>query len=610
MKRLALTLLVCAALLRADSTAQDSRSMPDSTLAPFYHGVASGDPLTDRVILWTRLTLEYPEPSATLTWRIATDTLFTNVVRSGVVTTNADRDYTVKVDADGLQPNTWYYYQFEYNGVRSLIGRTRTLPQGNTERLRLAVVSCADYQNGYYHAYRDLALRNSVDAVLHLGDYIYEYPASSLLLDRNHQPPHEIITLQDYRLRHSLYRLDKDLRLLHQQLPMIAVWDDHETANNAWKDGAQNHQPDTEGSWEDRKRAGKQAYVEWMPIRENVTAADEIYRQFVFGNLLSLYMLDTRLEGRSQQVANNSPELNNPDRTIIGPQQFNWLTSSIRQDSARWIALGQQVMMAPLMAFGQVLNTDQWDGYPVQRQRLYDSLLLYQKNNLIVLTGDIHTAWANDLPLAGYDPATGDNAMGVEFIATSITSSKVSVPGGSALVQSLNPHVKFVDLTRYGYFILDLTRDRAQAEFVFVSDVKSTSYTVDVGPVWATVHGSRRLSSSTLSVPPPYPPLAPLGSGTVGTRRIGGDIVSLVAAPNPFVHQVVLQFALLQAASVNVEISDASGRLWQQRLLDHLPAGIHHVHFDATGWPAGQYLATLRTSHGYTSARLVRIGTP
>lgn len=610
MKRLALTLLVCAALLRADSTAQDSRSMPDSTLAPFYHGVASGDPLTDRVILWTRLTLEYPEPSATLTWRVATDTLFKNVVRSGVTTTNADRDYTVKVDADGLQPNTWYYYQFEYNGARSLIGRTRTLPQGNTERLRLAVVSCADYQNGYYHAYRDLALRNSVDAVLHLGDYIYEYPASSLLVDRNHQPSHEIITLQDYRLRHSLYRLDKDLRLLHQQLPMIAVWDDHETANNAWKDGAQNHQPDTEGSWEDRKRAGKQAYVEWMPIRENATAVDEIYRQFVFGNLLSLYMLDTRLEGRSQQVANNSPELNDPNRTIIGPQQFDWLTSNIRQDSARWIALGQQVMMAPLTAFGQVLNTDQWDGYPAQRQRLYDSLLLYQKNNLIVLTGDIHTAWANDLPLTGYNPTTGDNAIGVEFIATSITSSKASVPGGPALVQSLNPHVKFVDLTRYGYFILDLTRDRAQAEFVFVNDVKSASYTVDVGPAWATVHGSRRLSASVLSVPPPYPPLAPLSSGSVSVRRIGGDIVNLVATPNPFAQQVVLQFALLQSASVSVEISDANGRLWQQRLLDRLPAGIHHAHFDATGWPAGQYLATLRTSHGHISARLVRISTP
>ncbi len=610
MKRLALTLLTFAALLRGATTAQDSRSMPDSTLAPFYHGVASGDPLTDRVILWTRLTLEEATPSATLSWRIATDTLFQNVVRSGLVTTNADRDYTVKVDATGLQPNTWYYYQFEYNGARSIIGRTRTLPEGNLDRLRLAVVSCADYQNGYYHAYRDLALRNSVDAVLHLGDYIYEYPAASTLLDRNHQPAHEIITVQDYRLRHSLYKLDKDLRLLHQQLPMIAVWDDHETANNAWTDGAQNHQPDTEGPWEARKRAGKQAYIEWMPIRENATADDEIYRKFTFGNLLSLYMLDTRLEGRSQQVPASSPEINNPNRTIIGPKQFDWLTSHLRQDSARWIALGQQVMMAPLQAFGQVLNTDQWDGYPVQRRSLYDSLLQYQKNNLIVLTGDIHTAWANDLPLANYSPSTGANAIGVEFVATSITSSKVSVPGGPALVQSLNPHVKFVDLTRYGYFILDLMRERAQAEFVFVNDVKSANYTVEVGPAWATVHGSRRLSTSTLSVPPPYPPLAPISSGSVGVRRLSNVLVSLVAAPNPFVNQVVLQFALLWPERVTIEISDNEGRIWQRRILEHLPAGLHHAHFDAAGWPAGQYIATLRASSGQSSTRLLRIGAP
>ncbi len=610
MRRFALPLLLSSVLLHTHSTAQSTRSMPDSTLAPFYHGVASGDPLTDRVILWTRLTLDTPVLSAVVRWRIATDTLLQQVVNSGSTTTSAQRDYTVKVDADGLQPNTWYYYQFEYNGLLSPIGRTRTLPTGDIERLRLAVVSCADYQNGYYHAYRDLALRNSVDAVLHLGDYIYEYAASSMLADRKHEPPYEIITLEDYRLRHSLYKLDENLRLLHQQLPMIAVWDDHETANNAWTHGAQNHQPDTEGAWEDRKRAGKQAYVEWMPIRENTTADDEIYRKFAFGKLLSLYMLDTRLEGRSQQVPANSPELNNPERTIIGPQQFEWLTSGIRRDSARWIALGQQVMMAPLQAFGQVLNTDQWDGYPAQRRRLYDSLLLYSKNNLIVLTGDIHTAWANDLPLSNYVPTSGDNAVGVEFIATSISSSKLSVPAGPDLIRALNPHVKFVDLTRYGYFILDLTAERAQAEFVFINDVKQPTYTVEVGPAWATAHGSNRLSPSTVSAPPSYPPLAPLGSKSTGTRRLTHPVINLVAAPNPFASQVVLQFALLHGETVRLEVSDAAGRLWQQQDLGYLPAGLHHVHFDAANWPEGWYLATLRTNDGRQSTRLLRMNRP
>ncbi len=601
--------LTCAVLANTGVT-QDGRFMPDSTLAPFYHGVASGDPLSDRVILWTRLTLEEALPTIAVGWRVATDTLFQNVVRSGQVTTHPDRDYTVKVDVDGLLPNTWYYYQFEYNGARSLIGRTRTLPEGGIDRLRLAVVSCADYQDGYYHAYRDLALRNSVDAVIHLGDYIYEYEANSLLADRNHEPTYEVITLEDYRLRHSLYKLDKDLRLLHQQLPMIAVWDDHETANNAWKGGAQNHQPDTEGDWEARKRAGKRAYIEWMPIRENPVAAEEIYRKFTFGNLLSLYMLDTRLEGRSEQVPANSPEINNPDRTIISGQQFDWLMGHLRQDSARWIALGQQVMMAPLRVFGQIVNTDQWDGYPVQRQQLYDSLLFYQKNNLLVLTGDIHTAWANDLPLSNYHPDTGAGSVGVEFVATSITSDRLSIPGGAALVQSLNPHVKFVDLTRYGYFILDLTLERAQAEYVFIDNVKGPIYNVEVGPAWATVHRSRRLSPSVPSEPPAYPPLAPQGTGSVQTRLPAPDLVHLVAAPNPFSQQVVLQFALRRSGRVSVEIRDAHGRLWLQQEWEHLPIGLHHAHFDTAQWPAGAYVVTLRAHGGQQSARLLRIGQP
>lgn len=371
-----------------------------------------------------------------------------------------------------------------------------------------------------------------MDVALHLGDYIYEYPAASGLLDRNHEPPYEIITVADYRLRHSLYKLDADLRLLHQQLPMIAVWDDHETANNSWTGGAQNHQPDTEGEWSDRKKAGKQAYIEWMPIRENAVANDEIYRKFNFGSLLSLYMLDTRLEGRNEQLAAANPAINAPDRTMISETQFEWLTENLKTDSARWIVLGQQVMMAPLLAFGQVLNTDQWDGYPAQRQRLYDFFKQNGNDNVVVLTGDIHTAWANDLPEAGYAPATGDNSAGVEFVATSISSSKFSVPGGPTLVQMLNPHVKFVELTRYGYFILDLDTQRAQADYVFVNDVKQPVYTVETGPSWATLHGSRRLVPATLA--PISAPRAPYAArqrsslGGAGRRESGGRAQSVL----------------------------------------------------------------------------------
>ncbi len=505
------SLLMIAAVLGGGSAfAQNVYPSTDTLWAPFLHGVASGDPLGDRVILWTRLTLPEESPDTVLLrWYVATDTLFQNAVRSGAAFTHAGRDYTVKVDADGLQPDTWYYYRFEYDGLLSPIGRTRTLPTGDVERLRLAVVSCADYQRGYYHAYRDLALRNWADVVLHLGDYLYEYPKASLLPDRQHRPPHETVTLQDYRQRHAQYKQDKDLHLLHRQLPMIAVWDDHEIANNAWANGAQNHIEDTEGPWEARKRAAKQAYFEWMPVREDTAADGEIYRKFSFGRLLSLYMLDTRLEGRSKQGSFLSLKKNR--RELLSPRQLEWLIGHLRRDSAQWTVLGQQVMMAPLRLLGLAVNADQWDGYRRQRQRLYDSLLLHTRN-LIVLTGDLHTAWACDLPLNNYAPFTGENTAGVEFVATSITSAKIRSVNLSAVMQWMNPHVKFTDLKRYGYFILDVTPERAQAEFVFIDDVEKPTYMATIGPAWATRHGSRRLVPAALSTPPTYPPLAPVHS--------------------------------------------------------------------------------------------------
>ncbi len=588
-------------------TAQFMRSMPNSALAPFFHGVASGDPLADRVILWTRLTLQDTLQDALVHWRIATDTGFANILNSGFVVTGPERDYTVKVDADGLEPGTWYYYQFEHAGSRSLTGRTRTLPVGPVSRLRLGVVSCADYQNGYYHAYKDLALRNTVDVVLHLGDYIYEYAANSGMMDRRHEPAFETITVQDYRLRHSLYKLDADLRLLHQQLPMIAVWDDHETANNAWTDGADNHQPTTEGPWSDRKQSGKQAYFEWMPIRDNSVAPGEIYRSFPFGSLLSLHMLDTRLEGRSVQLSADDPNLANPDRTLLSAVQFDWLTTQLEADTALWIALGQQVMMAPLLAFGQVMNTDQWDGYPAQRDRLYNHLRDNNLNNVVVLTGDIHSAWANDLPLSGYSPITGANSAGVEFISNSVTSRKPDAPGGSLTIQALNPHVKYVNVTQHGYLILDVDTVRAQSDFVFVSNIRQPGYTSGNGPSWATLRGTRRLTPSTTAVPPPYPPLAPSLPQIPTAVDQPADLIALTAAPNPFSDLMVLQFALRTPQPVSAQVTDLKGRVVLRQDFDWMEAGIQHVHFNASTLQPGTYIAVLRGRSGSASARMIKI---
>ena len=604
-----LFLSVLLAFILQSATAQNLRSMPDSTLAPFYHGVASGDPLQTRVILWTRITLDSPLDTLQVNWKIATDTLFNNVINSGVAGTSAARDYTVKVDASNLLPGSWYYYQFEYQGHKSLIGRTKTLPTGALNQLRMGVMSCSDYQNGYYHAYRDLALRNTVDVVLHLGDYIYEYAATSALADRNHEPANEIITVSDYRLRHSLYKLDPDLRLLQQQLPMIAVWDDHETANNAWTDGAQNHTPATEGLWSDRKAAGKQAYVEWMPIRENAVADDEIYRKFQFGDLAELHMLDTRLEGRNEQLAAGDPATNDTNRTLISTTQFNWLTNGLKTSTAQWNILGQQVMMAPLTAFGNVLNPDQWDGYPAQRKRLYDLLIQENIDNAIVLTGDIHTAWANDLPLPNYVPASGANSAAVEFVTTSITSSNGGLTVTPAFVQTLNPHVKFVDLQQHGYFILNITPERTQADYVFVSDITNKTYTSSVSPSWGTQKGSRHLDAGTVSVAGTYPPLAPFANATTGVNQLANDaIINLSLFPNPFLNQIVLQFAVRNAGPIHITLSNQQGQVVLEEDFANLPAGLHHVHFDGAQLPAGSYVMQVAGKNGAVASRVLKVG--
>src|ERR1043165_3738907 len=282
MQKFILAVLLLAAISISAQT-QDhlspSRSTLDGTLAPFYHGVASGDPFSDRVIIWTRITST--NNSESIDWQIATDTTFGTIINSGTVTTDASKDYTVKVDVTGLQENTWYYYRFKNNGTYSIIGRTRTMPTGNVADLRFAVVACSNYQSGYFNASRDIANKNDVDAVIHLGDYYYEYGPDDfdpgIDSSRIQEPFKEVWTLSEYRLRHSFYKLDPDLRVVHQQYPFITVWDDHETANDSWKGGAENHTDSVEGYWHDREEDSHQAYFEWMPIRDVHNSIDSIH---------------------------------------------------------------------------------------------------------------------------------------------------------------------------------------------------------------------------------------------------------------------------------------------------------------------------------------------
>jgi alkaline phosphatase D len=455
----------------------------------FRHGVASGDPLRDRVVLWTRITPAGAEPTIDVDWIIARDARMSRAVARGSVRTSAERDYTVKIDALALEPGSTYYYRFAARGTRSPIGRTRTLPGRPTRRIKLALASCSNLPFGYFNVYARIAARADLDAVLHLGDYIYEYANNAYgnrpggdgrPLGRVPLPDREIIALDDYRTRYAHYREDPDLQAAHRQHPFIVIWDDHETANNSWSGGAENHNAG-EGDWAVRRAAATRAWREWMPVRESPGADYRLYRQFAFGDLADLMMLDTRLEGRDVQVAREDvAAVDRRSRQMLGSVQEEWLFENLRDSTAAgkpWQLLGQQVMFAPQAPAGAAAaNSDTWDGYRAARNRVFDGAARARVKHLVVLTGDVHSSWAYDLaddPFDGktYDPQSGRGAVGSEVITPAITS-----PGGPPAdripaLLSARPHLKYVAGQHRGYVLLDLTRDQLQADWWFVPTV-------------------------------------------------------------------------------------------------------------------------------------------
>ncbi|MFN3856726.1 MAG: alkaline phosphatase D family protein [Caulobacter sp.] len=499
----------------------------------FNHGVASGDPLQDRVIFWTRVT---PPQGHTAQiqgeLRVGTDAKLEREGLAAFVKVGAalDNDWTVKVDVKDLKPGTEYFYQFRFGEAVSPVGRTRTLPEGPTDSVVLAVASCSLYPNGYFNAYQAIADLDRVDAVLHLGDYIYEYGAgpndygmtSPVAKARPHDPPHEIVSLADYRRRHAQYKSDPALQAAHARAPWITVWDDHETANDSWLNGAENHNPDKgEGDWAVRKAAALKAYYEWMPIRPAAGALPEaIQRSFRFGDLARLMMVETRLLARAEpleieqtlmkdgrpDIAGFQAALADPSRQLLGEVQERWLAAELASSTAAgetWQVLGNQIvmgrvfapnlqktmgdaaygaMMAQLPAFIRErvaisnamsalpvpVNIDQWDGYPAVRERVYD-MFKAAKARPIVLAGDSHSFWANEL----HDAAGA--LVAAEFGTTGITSPGFEdlLPGaplGKALVER-NSEVKYANSAAKGFVLLTLTKTGATAEMMAVSTI-------------------------------------------------------------------------------------------------------------------------------------------
>lgn len=460
-----------------------------------------------------------------MSWRVAATQDLSSPVARGEVLAGPEHDFCVKIDVRGLEPSATYYFGFESGGEMSPVGRTRTLPEGRTDGVRLGVVSCASFGTGFFNAYAHLAERD-VDLVVHLGDYIYEDGHEPRVAGRAHHPLSRLVSLRDYRTRHAQYRGDPDLQRLHQQHPVVAVWDDHDIAGNAWSGGAAQHDPAKDGSWSERRAAAVQAYLEWVPVRSpDPDHPDRIYRSFGLGDLAQLVMLDTRLAGRERPARAGEravATLDEGGRSLLGQEQRAWLQDQLRASSGKWSLLGNQVMMAPLRALqmppvlrrivpglvagGAGVNSDQWDGYPAERRALFEYLQGQRMADTIVLSGDLHSSWAAELAAQPDEAGTGTDtgaAVGVELVTPSVSAPSFAgavappIPFGKALLRRLivrqNPHIRFFDLERHGYVVLDLTEDRAQAEWWHVATVAERRRGESLAASWQVRRGTSRL---------------------------------------------------------------------------------------------------------------------
>lgn len=638
--------------------------------APFFHGVASGDPLSDRVIIWTRVTPENMDGATVeVRWVVASDPELSMVVKSGTFIAEEAHDYTIKVDVTGLQSGTTYYYGFSALGKNSLTGRTKTTPIAEqASHLKFGVVSCSNYQAGYFNGYRRLAARNDIDAVIHLGDYIYEYQDggygdTSLIGKRPIKPGHELITLEDYRIRYSTYRLDSSLARVHQQHPFITVWDDHESANDSYEGGAQNHSEGAEGAWEVRKADAKKAYFEWMPIRDN--ASGQVFRHIGYGNIMDLFLLDTRLEGREKQIENvQDSSLQDTNRTILGSEQREWLFEQLKNSDAKWKVIGQQVIFSELNVgwaaiadpsfsfFGlESLFLDIWDGYPAERQKVIDLITADSINNVVILTGDFHTTLAFDVsstpvnlvfqPFPGfgnipfYNPSTsynrisGKGAVAVEFATPSITSANFDENSTDSLALVLqnqinkdivalgilnlgnpNPHMKYADLIQHGYFVLDIKPDGVQADWFFTPILKINEEET-AGESWYTKLDSNHLqramnpagAKSFQDIPAPYNP--PLATSLQEEKDPSGFTIFAVY-PNPSQVLNTLHYSLKQPAAVLIELYNNEGKKIQKVLTEeHHTAGLFSIQTSVKELPNGIYFYKIQVGNRTYTAKLV-----
>jgi alkaline phosphatase D len=482
----------------------------------FTHNVASGEPGADSMLLWTRY-VPAGDAMIRLDAEVALDPDFARIISGGSVQTGPWRDWTAKITIDGLKPGTVYWYRFVApDGGKSPVGRIKTLPVGDVPRFGLGVFSCSNLPFGWFNAYGHAAARSDLDLWLHVGDYIYEGGKAAasdarVLAERQLEPGHEILAVADYRMRYACYRADPDLQRLHQMAPMVALWDDHESSNDSWEGGAQNHQPAKEGEWNLRRAAAMQVYREWMPV------SDEPWKAYPIGTLATLYRTESRLLGRTRPAdigatfraedpdaalkAFRDGNWQDPSATMLGSAQESWLAHAMKADarSGAWQLLGMATILgrtvmpqnaiewlrpdasaktvasfrdnARAARLGLPMWMDRWDGYPAARSRLL-AAAQQADANLVMLSGDSHNAWAYSLVEDG-------RPAGVEFAGHAVTSG--GMEGNMAADPKLvaqgfiaaNPELKWADTSRRGYMMIDITPRRITGEWQFLQTIKA-----------------------------------------------------------------------------------------------------------------------------------------
>ncbi len=553
------TLAGASAAIASCSAPQNESSFSAATeraMGTFAHGIASGDPRTDSVILWTRITPSDPNGGPVqLRWEMSSSPSkgFFDADHGGIVTASAATNWTAKVEATGLEPGEPHFYRFILGDEISPVGQTRTLPQGDIDQVRFAVVSCSNWQHGYFNAYDHIARQDGIDAVIHLGDYFYEYGANGYeneemgLQGRLHEPRHEIKTLDDYRTRHAQYRTDPSLQAMSAKFPMITIWDDHETSNDSWQMGAENHDPAAEGAWEDRKRAAMRAYYEWMPIRdpEEGKSRESLFRSLDFGDLLSLVTVETRLTARAEPLVIESyvddimedggaerfkaEVLGDPSREMFGKVQEDFIVDSLKasKDEGKiWRVIANQVIMGRLLTpdlapyvpedailaiekewpgvrdmvalskFNLPIYPDSWDGYPAARNRFYDRLMANDVEDIFVLTGDAHEFWLNDL-----STEAGDK-VGVEVVATAVSSETLVKYMGSStadyalLLTQANKDARYYNPLHNGYCDITFGRSSADVKMIVISNTQSRDYSAETAASFTVKPSKGKLSVS------------------------------------------------------------------------------------------------------------------